>query len=41
MFVTTVGGQIYDAIAPSAPFVLVGLSNGLLAIAAFWLLRKS
>jgi len=41
MFVTTVGGQIYDAIAPSAPFVLVGLSNGLLAIAAFWLLRRN
>jgi MFS family permease len=39
MFVTSVGGRIYDAIDPTAPFVLVGLSNALLAIVAFWLLR--
>jgi MFS family permease len=41
MFVTSVGGQVYDAIAPTAPFVLVGLINALLAMAAFWLLRKN
>jgi LPXTG-motif cell wall-anchored protein len=40
MFVTSVGGQVYDAIAPTAPFVLVGLINALLAMAALWLLRK-
>jgi MFS family permease len=40
MFVTSIGGRIYDAIDPTAPFVLVGLSNAVLAIVAFWLLKK-
>jgi MFS family permease len=40
LFVTSVGGRIYDAIDPTAPFVLVGVLNGLLGLAAFRLLRK-
>jgi MFS family permease len=40
LFVTSVGGRIYDAIDPSAPFVMVGLVNGLLGIMAFLLLRS-
>ncbi len=40
LFVTSVGGRIYDAIGPTTPFVLVGVLNGLLGLAAFWLLRK-
>jgi MFS family permease len=40
MFVTSVGGRIYDAIDPTAPFVLIGAANGLLGIMAFWLVRR-
>ena len=40
LFVTSVGGRIYDAIAPSAPFIMIGLLNGLLAIYGFWLWRR-
>ena len=40
LFVTGVGGRLYDAIDPAAPFVMVGLLNALLAIAAFMLLRS-
>ncbi len=40
MFVTSVGGRIYDAIDPAAPFVLIGAANGLLGLAAFWMIRK-
>jgi MFS family permease len=41
LFVTSVGGRIYDAISPGAPFILVGLLNGLLAIFGFWLYRST
>jgi MFS family permease len=41
LFITSVGGRIYDAIDPSAPFVLVGLANGLLALMAFWLIKRT
>ncbi len=34
LFVTSVGGRIYDTIAPVAPFVLIGAVNGLLFLAA-------
>jgi MFS family permease len=39
MFVTSVGGRIFDAIDPSAPFVLVGAINILLFIAAILVSR--
>ena len=41
LFVTSIGGRIYDSIDPSAPFVLIGVANGLLAILAFWSIRRS
>lgn len=34
MFITSVGGRIYDAFDPSAPFVMVGSINALLLICA-------
>ena len=39
-FATFVGGIAFDRIAPSAPFVMMGLLNGALLIAAVWLRRK-
>ena len=38
LFVTSVGGRVYDLISPSAPFVMVGMVNGLLFLGALWLL---
>jgi MFS family permease len=40
LFVTGVGGRLYDAIDPSAPFVMIGILNGLLGIVAFGLLQR-
>lgn len=40
LFVTSVGGRIYDAIGPAAPFVMVGVVNAMLALAGFWLVRS-
>jgi MFS family permease len=40
LFVTGVGGRLYDVIAPAAPFVMIGLLNGLLGLYGFWLYRK-
>jgi MFS family permease len=34
MFVTSVGGRIFDAIGPAAPFVLIGSINAILFVAA-------
>ena len=39
MFITSVGGRLYDAIDPTAPFVLIGVVNALLLVCAL-LLRK-
>jgi MFS family permease len=40
LFVTGVGGRIYDSIGHSSPFVMVGIANGLLAIVAWRLCRS-
>lgn len=40
LFVTSVGGRIYDAISPAAPFIMIGLLNGVLAICGLWLWRR-
>ena len=40
LFVTSVGGRLYDGIAPAAPFVMIGLLNGLLALCALWIWRR-
>jgi MFS family permease len=40
LFVTSVGGRMYDGVGPEAPFILIGLLNGLLAFAALWLWRR-
>jgi len=40
LFVTSVGGRIYDAISPAAPFVMIGVLNGLLALFSFWLWKQ-
>jgi hypothetical protein len=39
MFVTSVGGRLFDAIDPSAPFVMVGSINTLLFVAAIFVSR--
>ncbi|MAF83074.1 MAG: MFS transporter [Chromatiales bacterium] len=39
MFITSVGGRIFDSISPAAPFVLVGFINVLLFIAAILISR--
>jgi MFS family permease len=41
LFVTSIGGRIYDAIAASAPFMMVGILNGLLALFGFWLWQRA
>jgi MFS family permease len=41
MFVTVVGGRIYDGIGPHAPFIMIGLLNGLLALAGLWLYSRA
>jgi MFS family permease len=41
LFVTSIGGRLYDAITPAAPFVMIGLLNGLLGLYGFWLWRRS
>ena len=33
---TAVGGRLFDQIAPWAPFVLIGIANGVLCIAALF-----
>ena len=40
LFVTSIGGRIYDAVDPAAPFVMVGAANGLLAVGAYWLIKR-
>ncbi len=39
MFITVVGGRLYDAIDPSAPFVLIGVTNAVLFLGALALRR--
>ena len=39
LFITGVGGRIYDAIAPSAPFVLIAAVNAILEVAAILVWR--
>ncbi len=39
LFVTSIGGRVYDLIDPSAPFVMVGIANALLCLGAFWVMR--
>ena len=40
LFITKVGGQLYDEIDPAAPFVIVGAINGLLMLWALALSRR-
>jgi len=40
LFVTSVGGRLYDGVGPAAPFVMIGLLNGVLALAGLWLWRR-
>ncbi|MGE3666434.1 MAG: MFS transporter [Steroidobacteraceae bacterium] len=35
--ISWVGGRLYDQIGPSAPFTLVGVANGVVAVWALWL----
>ncbi|MBT8421660.1 MAG: MFS transporter [Gammaproteobacteria bacterium] len=41
LFVTSVGGRMYDGIAPAAPFIMIGLLNGILALWGWWLWRRT
>ncbi len=41
MFITIAGGRLYDAIDPSAPFVLIGIVNAILFVGAVLLRLKS
>lgn len=40
LFITKVGGQIFDAIGPASPFVLIGTINGLLFFFALYVRRQ-
>jgi MFS family permease len=40
LFISSIGGWMFDRIAPVAPFVLIGCANALLCAAAFWLSRQ-
>jgi LPXTG-motif cell wall-anchored protein len=40
LFVTSLGGRLYDGIGPAAPFILIGVLNGLLGLGAIWLWRR-
>ena len=40
MFITFAGGRLYDAIDPSAPFVLIGIVNAMLFVSAMLLRPK-
>jgi len=39
LFITKIGGILYDAIAPAAPFVVIGIINGALCIFAIFVRR--
>ena len=41
LFVTSVGGRLYDGIAPAAPFVMIGVLNGVLGLWGWWLWRRT
>lgn len=34
LFISSVGGWVFDRVGPTAPFVLIGMANGLLCLAA-------
>ncbi len=40
LFITSVGGRLYDSIAPSAPFAIVGVINALLCVWALVLVQR-
>jgi MFS family permease len=40
LFVTSVGGRMYDGIGPEAPFILIGVLNGMLGLCAIWVWRR-
>ena len=40
LFVTSVGGRLYDGIGPAAPFILIGVLNGVLGLCAVWIWRR-
>ena len=40
LFITSIGGRLYDAIDPTAPFVLIGAINGLLFFIALRVKRR-
>ena len=35
LFISSVGGWVFDAIGQTAPFVLIGLANAILCVAAY------
>jgi len=39
LFISSAGGWIFDRIAPVAPFVLIGIANAVLCLAALWVAR--
>ncbi len=39
MFITSVGGRIFDAVGPAAPFMLIGAINSLLFVAALLVMK--
>jgi len=40
LFVTSVGGRMYDALGPAAPFIMIGAMNGALALLGFYLWQR-
>jgi MFS family permease len=40
LFISSAGGWVFDQISPVAPFVLIGIANALLCVAALWVARQ-
>jgi len=40
LFISSVGGWVFDRIGPVAPFVLIGVANGVLCVAALVIARQ-
>ncbi|MGI9291236.1 MAG: MFS transporter [Gammaproteobacteria bacterium] len=41
LFISTVGGWVFDNIGPSAPFVVIGIANAILCVASYLVAEKT
>jgi MFS family permease len=40
LFVTSIGGRIYDSISPASPFIMIGILNGMLGLFGYLLYKR-